>query len=100
MTAAIPLPMPGMSGHFRSGFAAISTIRSGIAFHGRSRIAVAADAKAILACDLHQVGGLSEQTARFACFPSSVSLRLTPKCWSGLRLPCLHMSRRRRFHMH
>ena len=40
----------------------------GIAFDRRSAVAVAADAKAIFARDLHQVGGFREDSCEFAIF--------------------------------
>ena len=43
-------------------------MRSGIAFDRRSAVAIAADAKAVFAGDLHQVGGLVENPREFAIF--------------------------------
>ena len=40
----------------------------GIAFDGRSGVAIAADAKAVFAGDLHQVGGLGEHPREFTIF--------------------------------
>ena len=43
----------------------------GIAFDGRCAVAIAADAEAIFAGDLHQVGGFGEHPRKFTIFHAS-----------------------------
>ena len=81
-TAAMPLPMPGISVTLRSGFAQDIVDALRIAFDGRGGVAIAADAEAVLGGDLHQVGGFGEQARDFTIF-HACCLRLYPsRCGS------------------
>ena len=74
--AASPLPMPGMSVTLRSGSRRISAMRSGIAFHGGRAVAIAANAEAVLAGDLHQIGGFPEHARDFLVLQTGSSIQL------------------------
>ena len=59
MLAAIPLPMPGISSSFFGSSSRAETC-SGMSLQRFSGAAVGADAKRVVAIDLHQVGGFVE----------------------------------------
>ena len=65
MTCASPLPMPGMSVTLRAGSREDVGDALGVAFDGGGAVAIAANAEAVLARDLHEVGGFPEHARDF-----------------------------------